>query len=466
MNSDQIYDLIEQVAATPGKNDKIALLKTHAEDDDLRLVMAAAYDPLVSYGIRKIPERDAMHGGGKEMDGRSWRIIKEMAARELTGNAMIGQLQIELDRLTFKSAELFKRILLKDMRAGFDEGTVAKVWPGLVKSFPYMRCCLPKDADMENWPWEEGHISQEKADSMFANINHEAGGNVFLYSRQGSMFPMEKFESLAAAVRTSLQAGTQTHGELLVLRGGAVLPREVGVGVLNSVLKGGDFAPDERPILLVWDQIPLDEVKSKGKYEEPYSARLTGLINQLRRNQSGVVQLVPTRIVKSLADAYKHYGELLAKGKEGTIIKHRHAIWKDGTSREQVKLKLEMELDLEVLAVVPGNANTKNEGRAGSLTCGTKDRQLIVDVAIKGEVMRDSVDANEADWIGVIMPVTANMIMRPSESNTRHSLFLPRFSQSTPRTDKSEADTLARCLAIEEAAKQGKKLADDWKEAA
>jgi len=467
MNSNEIFDLIEQVAATPGKNDKIALLKTHAGDETLKRVLAAAYNPLISYGIRKVPERKANDDpAGWEFDEDTFTLLSNMAARKLTGGAMLEEVQKQVNVMSAKSTDLLRRVMLKNMRAGFDEGTVGKVWPGLLPVFPYMRCCLPKDAKLEGWNWAEGQISQEKADGMFMNVNHEAGGTVSIYSRAGSMFPMEKFESLAVAVRGTLDEDTQSHGECLVLRDGVVLPREVGNGVLNSVLKGGDFEANERPIFLVWDQIPLSAVKAKGKYEVKQVERLSGLIRQLQRSVGGVVQLVPTRIVRSLAEAYLHYTELLAQGKEGTILKKRDAIWKDGTSKEQVKLKLEFELDMEVQGVVLGRDDTKNAGRAGSLKCATKCGLLEVDVAIKGEAMRDDVDANPDNWIGAIMPVTANMIMRPSESNKLHSLFLPRFTQSTPRADKTEADTLARAFAIEDAAKLGEKIAAEWKEAA
>lgn len=467
MNSNEIFELIERIRETSGKNDKIALLKAHAGDDMLKRVLAATYNPLISYGIRKVPERKANDdASGWEIDDDVFAIINDMATRKLTGGAMLDKVQGTINVLSLYSAELFKRILLKDMRAGFDEGTVAKVWPGLIPEFPYMRCCLPKDAKLKTWPWADGHISQEKADGMFTNIVHEKGGNVFFYSRAGTMFPMEKFKHLADVARTCLIDDTQTHGEILVLRDGVVLAREIGNGILNSVLKGGDFGLNETPMLLVWDQIALSSVTAKGKYEVPYFARLSALIQQLRNANSGMIQLISTRVVKSLADAYQHYGELLAQGKEGTIIKNRNAIWKDGTSKEQVKLKLEFELDLKIVGIVDGNANTKNAGRAGSLTCITRDGNLVVDVAIKGEAMRDNVDANPEDWIGAIMPVTANMIMKPSGSNPKHSLFLPRFSESTPRSDKHEADTLARAIAIEEAAKQGQKIATDWKEAA
>src|SRR3569832_2488453 len=192
---------------------------------------------------------------------------------------------------------------------------------------------------------------------------HEDNGAVFIYSRQGTMFPMEKFESLASAVQNTLDAGIQNHGEMLVTRGGVVLPRQKDNNKKNSVLKGGDFSPDEVPIFMVWDQIPLTAVKPKGKHARAYVDRLRDLIRQLGAgNKSGYVQLIPTRIVKSLKEAYAHAAEIMLRGGEGTILKYRNAIWKDSTSKEQVKLKLEFTVDLQIEGVVLGRDNAKNAG--------------------------------------------------------------------------------------------------------
>ncbi|MDY7537640.1 hypothetical protein RGU72_05145 [Undibacterium sp. 5I1] len=455
MNTNEVLALIDSIATTSGKNDKIAMLKAAESSDTLKKVLQATYDPTITYGIRAVPNRTALHDTGELFNEQTWNILSQMRNRTLTGSAMLAAVAYELDRLSVASAELLKRIMLKDMRAGFSEETCNKVWPGLVPDFPYQRCSLPKDAKFEEWDWEGGVISQEKADGMFTNVNYEHGGNVFIFSRAGSMLPMDKFESLAAAVQSSFPSGTQSHGELIVYRGSELLPREIGNGILTSVLKGGDFGEGEYPVFLVWDQINLESVKPKGKYITPYKMRLANLIDQLRGNTNKSIKVIDTRIVKSLEDAYKHYGELLAKGKEGTILKKKTAIWKDGTSKEQIKLKLEFESDLEIVAIVPGKDNGKNEGRAGSLTCKTACGGLVVDVSIKGEKMRDQVDANPDDWVGRIMPVVANMIMRPSESNHLHSLFLPRFSQPIYRTDKTVADNLSRAYENEAAAKTG-----------
>lgn len=469
MNTDEILGLMDQIAATPGKNDKIATLKAVASCELLQRVLRAAYNT-DKYGIKAVPVRSSNADGAHLFDDDTWKLLAQMRDRTLTGNAMLESIEAEInERLSAESAELFKRILLKDMRAGFSGETCNKVWPGLIQDTAYMRCSLPKDAKPENWTdWALGHISQEKADAMFANVDHEdVTGEVFIYSRTGTMFPMDEFEDLAEQVRAAFPPGTQSHGELMVEFEGKFLAREVGNGILNRVAQGGAFPEGHKPVYMVWDQIPMASAVPKGKCETPYIDRLRALIAQLKGKQLAQVRLIPTKVVYSLDEAYAHAGELMAQNKEGTILKRRSATWKDGTSKEQVKLKLEFEVDLEILAIVPGEANTKNEGRAGSLLCATGCRELQVNVAIKGEAMRDSVDAAPGDWIGKIMPVTANMVMKPSESNPLHSLFLPRFTSATARTDKFVADTRARALDIEAAAKLGKKLKDEaLKEAA
>jgi DNA ligase-1 len=156
------------------------------------------------------------------------------------------------------------------------------------------------------------------------------------------------------------------------------------------------------------------------------------------------IALIPTKIVRSLSDALAHYRELLTSGKEGTVIKHPEAIWRDGTSKEQIKLKLEVDVDLKIVGIVSGSPGTKTEGRAGSFTCVTSCGQLQVNVAVKNERLRDRVDANPSDYIGRIIVVRANSILPPSESNEFHSLFLPRMAEGDYRVDKTEPDSLQR----------------------
>lgn len=458
MDSREILAAINEIAATSSKNEKEALVKKHVADADFCRVLEYAYNPFKTYGIRKMPIGKA-HDGYKMFDVATWALLDDLISRKLTGNAAQECIAAEIDALDEDSAELLRRIIRKDLRAGFSESTCNKAKKGLIPDFPYMRCSLPKDAKLSEFDWKLGVISQEKADGMFANINVEEGGFVAITSRQGSPFPIEAFADLAAELADRIPTGVQLHGELLVERDGeGILAREIGNGILNSVASGGSFGANERPIYKVWDMIPLSAVVTKGKHEQPYIKRLARIIAALKAKPGSFVRLIETKVFHSLADAYRHAAQLMRAGKEGTVIKNPHAIWKDGTSKEQVKLKLEFNVDLKVVAIVPGREGTKNEGRAGSLTCETSDGLLRVDVTVKNEAMRDKVDADPSDWIGRVIEVTANDIMEPSDSNPLHSLFLPRMVEAAYRTDKTEADSLERVKAQKDAAVFGEQL--------
>lgn len=460
MNSVEAFDLIEKIAATSSKNAKIGLLQSAAMDEFLQDVLHFCYNPFKTYGVIDLPLK--VRNGEKSFDVQTWDILNRLITRILSGNAAREAIGNELDALDNKSAELFRRIIRKDMRAGFSESTCNKVWKGLIPEFSYMRCSLPKDVDLDAWEWSRGVFSQEKADGMFMNLDFEESG-VSLRTRQGTAVPSAPFARLIEQVKKHFIVDTQTHGECLVMKAGFVCPREIGNGILNHVLDGGTFASDEEPLFLVWDQIPINRAVKKGRYDTPYVKRFGSLVTQVKSvtNESGKnvsVGVIPTKIVKSLAEAYAHSVKLMKSGKEGSVIKNSMAVWRDGTSKDQVKLKLEFDCDLVVIQIEPGKVGSKNEGRAGALLCETSDGKLRVSVAVKNEKMRDHVDANPAEWVGSIVPVVANDIMKPSESNSLHSLFLPRMAEATYRKDKVRADTLERIFAAKEAAILGQAL--------
>jgi DNA ligase-1 len=247
---------------------------------------------------------------------------------------------------------------------------------------------------------------------------------------------------------------TQTHCELLVLKDGVVLPREQSNGILNSVISGDGSAlePGMEVHFYAWDQIPLASVTPKGSCSTPYAQRLGGLVRQISSAGCPRLHVIDTRIVHSYDEALDHYRELLRKGKEGTIVKNPKMIWKDGTSKDQVKLKLEVDVDLKIVGVINGTPGTKNEGRPGSLECESACGALRVDVTVKNEAMRDAIERDPHSYLGRILAVRANSVMNPSDSSPVHSLFLPRMVEAGYRTDKAEADDLARIKAQFEAA--------------
>ena len=126
---------------------------------------------------------------------------------------------------------------------------------------------------------------------------------------------------------------------------------------------------------------------------------------------------------------------MLSRGKEGVVLKNPTAIWRDGTSKEQVKLKLELDCDLKVIGFEEGEG--KFAGTLSSLLCESSDKMLCTSVSGFNDKMRKEIWENRSDYLDKIVTVRFNDIMQ--KEGEVASLFLPRFVEF--RDDKILADS-------------------------
>ena len=463
----QPFEVVQKLTATNSRLDKERIIEEawNAGCYDFFDGVRLCYDGLISFGVKQIPDRPDRELIGwcepNAMHNDFLKLTTQLSKRELSGHAARDAIQdFSACVPDYVWNKWFKRILLKDLDVGLSESTTNKVLKKIggkateymVKEFPYQRCCLPKDAKMDKFSWKTGVSSQLKSDGMFVNVNHYSDGSVDMLSRSGKPFPQEQFQNMIDDIKQSFKKDTQTHGELLVYKSisephnGVVaystkeLPREIGNGILNSVAQGGVFEDGCYPVYVTWDQIPLSSVVSKGSYIVPYETRIVELTRQLEDANSSSLNIVKNKVVYNIEEAIDHYKELIALGYEGTIIKEPTAIWKDGTSKFQVKLKLEADCDLEIVGFNPGNG--KNALTFGSILCKTSDGLLEVNVSGFKDDQRLQIWENRDMLVGTIMTVRSNCLMKPSATNGVHSLFLPRFLEF--RRDKTEADSLQK----------------------
>ena len=460
MRSNQIMDMVSQIADTSGKNDKQELLAIAMEDSEFAKTMLYTYSPFITFGVRPARRTPDQKKYDHQWDNTTWELLDKLATREYTGDRAKSMIATQYANLSDESAELLWRVLNKDMKAGFSENSINKVKKDFIPSTPYMRCSLPKDVDFEKWPWARGVISQIKADGMFFNGNVEKE-SVDFTSRQGQPFPSEGFERLmedfAEAFRPLLgqfsnyEHGVQTHGEMLV-KGpdGEFLPRAEGNGLINKLVKGTPLPAGHSLFAELWDIIPKSCAVKKGSFAADYLSRLRTLNGALgtvkAKRQDTSIQVIETRVVRSYAEAMDHYYDARRCGLEGTIAKKTDLLWKDGTSKDQVKLKQEVPVELEVYDFEEGKEGGKTANTFGSLKCRSKCGMLEVNVGSGfSDELRAEIHANRYDWIGAIITVKANEIMYAKRGKLVHSLFLPIFVER--RFDKTEADTFEQIVA-------------------
>ena len=436
-NTEQFLAKLTTLAATPGKKDKLAIVQTFTPfEQDLA---KRALDPTVSYYIAKIdppPAGDA----AEEWSVEEYMLLDQLSSRQITGKEAVDALGFHLADITPSASEVLRRVVLKDLKCGVGVSIMNAAFPGLVPDFAYMRCSLPKSSNIDKWSWADGIFCQLKADGMFARVGHTESGEILITSRQGNTFPASAMRELSEQAAWTFIEGTETHGELTVWIDGELQPRTTGNGMLNSLQQGGELPAGAVIKFDCWDQIPLANAVPKGSYNVPYAERHRALVEQVFAAGRGLIEMIEGKVVYSRAEAMAAYKAVLARGLEGVILKHPLTTWRDGDSKDQVKFKLEVDVDLKIVGFRAGEVGKRTEHTFGSVLCQTIDGQLEVAVSGFKRDMEQYLHENRDSVLGRIMCVRANDIAQPSPNNDLHSLFHPRFVEV--RSDKYEADTL------------------------
>lgn len=459
--SDRVWDAFVKIANEPSRNGKVELLeKAKASANSLFVyVLRAVFDNTINFGVvLKQEEWSEFAGrpGEKTFDTAVSHFLTLLANGQYTRQQAVDAFKRLAEGMSYGSVRLLVAIINKDLGAGINTSTVNKVFKGLIPTFPYMRCSLPNQVNLNDFEWNMGVYAQEKADGMFVNINVYQD-EIELLSRQGTKIPIDKCPEIVKDLEAILPTQTQYHGEMLMVDpNGDIAHREIGNGLINSFCKGGNIPEGWSLLFRVWDAVPLHCIKAKGKYTEAYTLRferLRGLLThgilQLRRQgirDIRCIEPIQTQIVYSIEKAQAFYRNMLMSGKEGAVLKNPTAIWRDGTSKEQVKLKLVCDCDLRIIGFDKGEG--KFSDTLGSIICQSEDGELITNVSGFSDKVRREIWNNKDKYLDMIVTVKFNDVM--IKKGEKASLFLPRFVEF--RTDKNTADTLDRIIASKEQA--------------
>ncbi len=139
---DQTLTLIDKIAATPGKNDKIDLLKNHGVADEARLkrVLELCYSPRFRFGISYVEPAKVEVPEFSTYDNAFFPLLEDLNSRKLSGDAAREAVDKFITEASASAGELLRRVIHKDMRAGFSGSTTNKVFAKLIPDHPYMRC--------------------------------------------------------------------------------------------------------------------------------------------------------------------------------------------------------------------------------------------------------------------------------------------------------------------------------------
>ena len=413
-----ILQILDELAATSSTLGKEAILKREKDNMLLKQVFQAAYNPMITYGIKAIPEYD-----NEPTSDLPWALtfIEKLQRREVTGNDAVALLRNVLTYCT--EPVVVERIILRDLRCGTSDTLASRVWPGLVPTFDVMLC----DKDMSRIKYPA--YAQTKCDGARVHLYFD-GTTVKAMSRSGKEFQLRG--SLDKTAAPIMAKGDCWDGELLVVQNGKIAPREIGNGILNKANKGTiTQAEADMIVAVVWDIVDFTGTI-------PYTVRFSTLLSRLGNKINDRISAVTSVVVADENEAMQFFAEQLSQGQEGAIIKNMNHLWVPKRSKDLCKLKEINTADLVVVDIVEGTG--KYVGMVGALVCETSDSLLRVNVGTGlSDEQRKEMWINQS-LIGSVVEVTYNQKIT-SKGKDKASLFLPRLA--VVRFDKTTANTLA-----------------------
>ena len=436
MNTAQAQGIIEKLdtlkaANKAGKKD---LLAGYLDDPLFAKFIRYALDTSKTFKVARVAETDSIEGDVFEFLDQ---LNSQPAAK--------GRDKVFLAGLASQSPyhlDVVNRILRGRLDAGFDIKTVLEVAPDLVPYSPYCRCSGYDKISKINF--ENGAYSQVKADGQFINIHIDSLGFVGYTTRNGNTLDL-------LGVPDSRFAGLPDNcvlmGEALVLDDcGVVMPRAEGNAIISKAIHGHISKEEcERIRFELWDMVWAYEFK-QGYSKGSYSRRSTDLHTYLF-NRTGV-KMIETQLVKSEEEAWDHYEEVRERGLEGTIVKDASALWDDGTSPLQVKLKAEKEAEVLITGWKPGKPGGKYANCIGSLLVQSSCGKLVG--AVSGMSDEDR-NRDPEEFVDRVATIRFNAVSKSAKTDIRsfdHGRLLEL------RFDKNVADDLEYILNVKEVSRR------------
>lgn len=477
-----IHDILKEINLENGSKHKETVLKKYSTNEQLQRILKMALDKVAyTYGVSvKQVEKFLPETIETNLEHALDILETKLANREVTGNAAKQLTSNLIGSLPANDADLIKKIINRDLRINCGKSSINKVFKGLITKPVYKRCDTYSTKTAKNISFPA--VIQLKADGTYREFNVD-GEIVTAVSRSGESYDyplifkaMESYkdgfymgeltvrcsDDIIKLVEDKLEKAKKRGEDTEKLeetisqytdhkqRGEEyILPRSLGNGMINS----GDV-PHENLVLDLWEYVTPEEYVVAGLKDKknPCTIRYEDSFNELKEivgDGNDNIRIIEYHVVNTLAEALSIVSEWMKKGFEGGILKDLNVTFKDGTSKQQLKLKLVISAEMRFTGFTEGTG--KNAEYFGAVTFENDEGTIKGKVGVSSmtEDLRNWMHGNRDKVIGAIGEIEFNDLSK-AEGNDYWSLSHPRFVEI--RNDKETTDTLEKVFKLREMA--------------
>ena len=384
----------------------------------------AALDSMITYGVKQVEPKTGS-GRGITPD-QFWKTARQLAERQLTGNAAITA--VNYLRLNATEAEWnnwYRLILIKDLRCGVSEKTINKMVETSHVDYviPVFSCQLAHDSANHEGKVTGRKLIEVKLDGVRVITVVYPNGTVDQYSRNGK--ELVNFPHIKAQLAK--------HAKLFKVP--TVLDGEVMSSSFQDLMKQvhrKDNVSADDAVLNLFDILSLEEFQAgSGEFSQlDRSALLKNWYEPLAEHMPNITVVGQELVDLDTAqgqDRFKMINtQAVAGGYEGIMIKAPDAAYECKRSVAWLKLKPFIEVSLSVVDFEEGTG--RNAGRLGAIICEGKDdnRQIRVNVGSGfSDSNRDTFWGDRQSLLNQVVEVRADAVTQNQDGT--YSLRFPRF---------------------------------------
>lgn len=349
----QIIKIIQELQNTNATNDKIAILKNNKENELLQKVLFYTYNPYMKY---KITEKslDKMDNGINIKSvylGDIFNLLDGLNQNNIN-DKLREKVKMFLQGYEGQECELYRMMLLKDLRCNISAKTINKVWKNLIPQFNVMLASKYWDS-IDKVNGKEFIVTTKLDGSRL--VMWKENGVVKAFTRQGQevlglVEIMKDFENIPN--------GIVLDGEILLRNDNNLESKDLYRATMKEVRKDGE---KYNLIFNVFDILPLEDFKL-GKCNFKCIDRKEQLHTLIENNIfKNIVEVKPLYIGKDLNKITKLLDEAIDKGEEGVMVNLSYAPYECKRTKTILKVKKFNEADVRVLDITEGAGKNKNK---------------------------------------------------------------------------------------------------------
>ena len=426
---DPCHNVISTLEDHPSRLNKEAIILAQAEAGNSEFFQGArlALDPMITFGLKQIPEKKDEDGPGLDWDSFSL-IITGFVNRSLTGNLArdtVAKMMASATKAQWNG--WYRRILIKDLRCGVSEKTVNKVVEKKYADYiiPIFACQLAHDSANHESKVSGQKLIEVKLDGVRVVTIVYPDGRVDMFSRNGKElvnFPHVTEQISAVVKKTPPPYALVLDGEIM---------SSSFQDLMTQVHRKSDVKANDA-ILNLFDMCPLEDFE-KGSWDKSQTVRSQMVQAWVEQNHADLPNV--TCLANELVDLDTSEGQLrykeinaqaVAGGYEGIMIKDPEAGYECKRSVAWLKLKPFIEVSLEVVDVEEGTG--RNVGRLGAIVCQGVDDGKTIRVNVGSgfsDSDRDIFWASRDSLLGQVVEVRADAVTQNQDGT--YSLRFPRF---------------------------------------